>query len=158
VRILNRSSRPTHEIRRILRRELARARPGSVYVFDRAHAEDPRQGHVRYDDRRVRFWLGRDREYPFSSTYAGPRGAVLEGAPEYVVTDWREELVANAAHEAYHLRAHDRGDVEDEISAERHALARVGRHRELEGTADTWAWWRRLGLRLVRGGEDPHAV
>lgn len=129
MRILNRSSRTTAEIRRIVRRELARSRPGTVYVFDREDPADPRQGHARYVDRRVRIWLGRDQDYPFASSYPGPRGGELEGAPRYVVTDWREELIATAAHEAYHLRAHDRGEPEDEIAAERHALARVRRHR-----------------------------
>lgn len=128
MRILNRSSEPTSEIRRILRRELARAHPGTVYVLDRPFGSD-RQGHVRYSDRRVRIWIGGTTDYPYASTYGGPRGGELAGFPRVTVRDWREDLIATAAHEAEHLRAHDRGDPDDELAAERHALARIRSHR-----------------------------
>ncbi len=154
MRTLNRSSRPTSEIRAILRRELARSRAGSVFLFDRMDPDDERQGHVRYEDRRVRIWLGLDRHYPFSSSYRGPRGGAAAGFPEYVVTDWREELIATAAHEGYHLRHEDRGAPDDELAAERFALARVRTHRARRPRS----WIRRI-LELVEsplaGGMRP---
>jgi len=138
VRILNRSNLPTAQIRALVRRELLRARPGSVLVLERPFESD-RQGHVRYTDRRVRIWIGGTTEYPYTSTYGGPRGGERPGFPRVTVRDWREDLVATAAHEAEHLRAHDRGEDDDELAAERRALERLRRHR---GRAPSW--WERI--------------
>jgi hypothetical protein len=125
VRILNRTDLPDREIRLIVRRELAHADPGTVLVLERPPGSD-QQGHVRYRDRRVRIWIAGTTRYPYSSSYAQ-----LAGAPEYRVRDWREDLVATAAHEAYHLRAgaNDRGQDEHELEAERRAVVRLELYR-----------------------------
>jgi hypothetical protein len=135
VRILNRSSYPTAEVRRIVRRELARSRAGVVRVLDRPRSSDL-EGQVRYTDRQMRIWIGAGRgEFPFHHVYAGAPA----GWPEWDVNDWREDLVTTAAHESYHLRAHDRGDDDDELAAERHALERLRRYR-----AGRPSWWARV--------------
>lgn len=129
MRVLNRTNLPTREIRAIVRRELARAHPGTVLILERPPGSD-RQGHVRYSDRRVRIWIAGTTRYPYSSSYAQ-----LAGAPTYTVRDWREDLIASAAHEGYHLRAgaDDRGEAEHELAAERRAIARLERHRGRRG-------------------------
>lgn len=128
MRILNRSSYPSAEIRSIVRRELARRRAGTVIVLDRPHGSD-RQGHVRYRDRRVRIWIGGTTAYPYSSAYGAVGGGELEGFPRYTVSDWREDLVASAAHEGFHLEREDPGDRAGELAAERYALARLQLYR-----------------------------
>lgn len=126
MRILNRTEIPDREIRSIVRRELARVDPRTVIVLPRPPGSD-RQGHVRYRDRRVRIWIAGTTRYPYSSSYAE-----LAGAPTYRVRDWREDLIATAAHEAYHLRAGaaDAGEREHELAAERRAIARLELHRK----------------------------
>lgn len=122
MRILNRTRYPDAEIRAICRRELARSRAGSVIVIERTPATRDLQGHVRWSDRRVRIWLGG--EYPYTSAYRG-----IRAAPEHEIRDWREDLVASAAHEAWHLRTGTGDDRESELAAERHAIARLQLHR-----------------------------
>lgn len=126
MRVLNRTRYPTDEIRELVRRELLRAGAGVVLVLERPIGDD-RQGHVRYRDRRVRIWIAQPEELPYSSSYEELAGA---GAfPTYTVRDWREDLVASAAHEAWHLRRRDPGDPDSELAAERHAIARLELYR-----------------------------
>lgn len=132
MRILNRSKCPSPEIRRLVRRELGGADAGTVLVIDRPRGSD-RQGHVRYQDRRVRIWIGGTTEYPYTSAYGARGGGELAGFPEYTIRDWREDLVATAAHESVHLRRRDPGDRAGELAAERHALARLGLYRRRGG-------------------------
>lgn len=132
MRVLNRSSLPTAEIRALARRELGRARPGSVIVLDRPFGSS-RQGHVRYTDRRVRVWIGGTTEYPYTSAYGSTRSSSsseeLAGFPRFTIRDWREDLVATAAHEALHLERMDPGDRAGELAAERYAAKRLELYR-----------------------------
>lgn len=128
MRILNRSSCPTSEVRALVRRELARSKPGTVVVLDRPRDSD-RQGHVRYRDRRVRIWIGGTTAYPYTSAYGAPGGGERSGFPRITVHDWREDLVATAAHEAVHVERQDPGDRAGELAAERRAVARLALYR-----------------------------
>ncbi len=131
MRLLNRSSYPTHQVRAIVRRELLRSGAGVVLVMDRPSGSN-RQGHVRYRDRRVRIWIGGTTAYPFTSAYGEIGGGERPGFPRYKVSDWREDLAGTAAHEAYHLRHRERGT---ELEAERAAIRGVGRERRRR------PWW-----------------
>lgn len=123
MRVLNRTRYPTAEIRELARRELMRSGAGVVLVLERPIGDD-RQGHVRYRDRRVRIWIADPADLPYSSSYdAAGR------FPTYTVRDWREDLIATAAHESWHLRRMDPGDRDDELEAERHAIARLELYR-----------------------------
>jgi hypothetical protein len=62
----------------------------------------------------------RNRAYP--KTYRYPR---LKTAPWITVQDWRERLVALAAHEACHVRQFREGIRRSEVQAERWALRQL---------------------------------
>jgi hypothetical protein len=66
----------------------------------------------------------RNRAYP--KTYRYPR---LKTAPWITVGDWRERLVALAAHEACHVRQFRSGVRRSEVQAERWALRILGSWR-----------------------------
>lgn len=66
----------------------------------------------------------RNRAYP--KTYRYPR---MKTAPEITVGDWRERLVALAAHEACHVRQFREGLRRSEVEAERWALEVLRRWR-----------------------------
>ncbi len=68
--------------------------------------------------------LMRNRGYPFTYRYSG-----LRTAPWITVQDWRERLVALAAHEAYHIHQFRHGIRRSEVQAERWALQRLGEWR-----------------------------
>lgn len=73
----------------------------------------------------VRLWLPgtlRNRGYPHSYRYPGRRTA-----PTITVRDWRERLVALAAHEACHVRQFRQGLRRSEVEAERWAAKRLER-------------------------------
>ncbi len=60
----------------------------------------------------------RNRGYPMTHRYPGRKTA-----PWITVTNWRERLVALAAHEACHVRQFREGTRRSEVEAERWALA-----------------------------------
>jgi hypothetical protein len=66
----------------------------------------------------------RNRGYPQSYQY--PR---LKTAPSITVRDWRERLVALAAHEAFHVRQFRQGLRRSEVAAERWANSRLAAWR-----------------------------
>jgi hypothetical protein len=70
----------------------------------------------------------RNRAYP--RTYRYPR---LKTAPWITVGDWRERLVALAAHEACHVRQFRDGLRRSEVQAERWALQLLGAWRAKGG-------------------------
>lgn len=71
----------------------------------------------------------RNRAYP--KTYRYPR---LKTAPWITVGDWRERLVALAAHEACHVRQFRTGVRRSEVQAERWALRVLGTWRAVART------------------------
>ena len=62
----------------------------------------------------------RNRGYPITYRYRG-----LSTAPWTTVEDWRERLIALAAHEAYHVHQFREGLRRSEVQAERWALRRL---------------------------------
>ena len=64
--------------------------------------------------------LARNRGYPITYRYRG-----LSTAPWITVGDWRERLIALAAHEAYHVHQFREGLRRSEVQAERWALRRL---------------------------------
>ena len=64
--------------------------------------------------------LVRNRGYPMTYRYRG-----LSTAPWITVRDWRERLMALAAHEAYHIHQFREGLRRSEVQAERWALRRL---------------------------------
>jgi hypothetical protein len=70
----------------------------------------------------------RNRGYPLTYRYRG-----LRTAPWITVADWRERLVALAAHEAFHIHQFRNGIRRSEVQAERWALRRLVEWRAEEG-------------------------
>jgi hypothetical protein len=66
----------------------------------------------------------RNRGYPITYRYRG-----LSTAPWITVEDWRERLIALAAHEAYHVHQFREGLRRSEVQAERWALRRLSSWR-----------------------------
>ncbi len=65
--------------------------------------------------------------YPFSWRY--PK---RKTAPEMTASDWRERLLAVAAHEAYHVKQFRSGMRRSEVTAERWAVKVLTRYRQAE--------------------------
>jgi hypothetical protein len=86
----------------------------------------------------------RNRAYPM--TYRYPRRAT---APAITVRDWRERLLALAAHEAWHVHQFRYGLPRSEVAAERWALRTLEDWRD-RGRPDT-----RVDPKRVEGGEAP---
>jgi hypothetical protein len=90
----------------------------------RAYPQPPSRPQTSPDTRfLVRLRLPRtlrNRAYP--KTYRYPR---RKTAPWITVGDWRERLVALAAHEAYHVHQFREGIRRSEVQAERWARARL---------------------------------
>jgi hypothetical protein len=72
----------------------------------------------------------RNRDYPKSYRYPGRRTA-----PWITVGDWRERLMALAAHEACHVRQFTLGLRRSEVEAERWALRILSAWREQPSAA-----------------------
>jgi hypothetical protein len=87
----------------------------------------------------------RNRAYP--KTYRYPR---LKTAPWITVGDWRERLVALAAHEACHVHQFRTGARRSEVHAERWALDVLSGWREQRATprSDSRLEWRDRQLAL----------
>jgi len=90
----------------------------------RAYPEPPARARMHRDTRYlVRLDLPsvvRNRGYPLTYRYRG-----LSTAPWITVGDWRERLIALAAHEAYHVHQFREGLRRSEVQAERWALRRL---------------------------------
>ena len=103
---------------------LERARPRKPVFVGRAYPQLPSrprtQDGARYLVRLVLPSLARNRGYPITYRYRG-----LSTAPWITVRDWRERLVALAAHEAYHVHQFREGLRRSEVQAERWALRRL---------------------------------
>ena len=98
-----------------------RARRSSESFCGRAYPEPPKRPPAHPETRYVvRLTLPsvlRNRGYPKSYRYARRKTA-----PWITVGDWRERLVALAAHEAFHIRQFREGLRRSEVQAERWAL------------------------------------
>ena len=66
--------------------------------------------------------------YPFVWRY--PK---RKTAPQMTARDWRERLLAVAAHEAYHVRQFRQGMRRSEVTAERWAQRTLDRYRAADG-------------------------
>jgi hypothetical protein len=114
---------------------LERARPRAAVFVGRAYPELPSRPRT-HDGARylVRLMLPsviRNRGYPVTYRYRG-----LSTAPWITVQDWRERLVALAAHEAYHVHQFREGLRRSEVQAERWALRRLSSWRAEPRVAD----------------------
>ena len=104
------------------------ARRSGESFSGRAYPEPPRRPRPHPSTRYlVRLWLPRtlrDRGYPRSYRYVR-----RSTAPWITVGNWRERLVALAAHEAFHVRQFREGLRRSEVQAERWALQTLERWR-----------------------------
>ncbi len=77
----------------------------------------------------------RNRGYPRAYRYTG-----LVTAPWITVRDWRERLVALAAHEAFHVHQFREGLRRSEVAAERWALRKLSEWISAQTTLRPAAW------------------
>lgn len=114
---------------------LERARPRAPTFVGRAYPQLPSRPRTHAGTRfLVRLMLPsvlRNRGYPVTYRYRG-----LSTAPWITVSDWRERLVALAAHEAFHIHQFREGLRRSEVQAERWAVRILTSWRELR-TAPT---------------------
>jgi hypothetical protein len=122
-----------------------RARRSSESFCGRAYPEPPKRPPAHPDTRYVvRLTLPsvlRNRGYPKSYRYAR-----RTTAPWITVGDWRERLVALAAHEAFHVQQFRQGLRRSEVQAERWALTILT------------AWTGRAAAPERRGGREDRPV
>ncbi|HEX2089344.1 MAG TPA: hypothetical protein VHI54_05360 [Actinomycetota bacterium] len=86
----------------------------------------------------------RNRGYPRAYRYTG-----LVTAPWITVRDWRERLVALAAHEAFHVHQFREGLRRSEVAAERWALKKLLEWSSVRAEALRPAAWR--GIERTNG-------
>ena len=77
----------------------------------------------------------RNRGYPRAYRYTG-----LVTAPWITVRDWRERLVALAAHEAFHIHQFREGLRRSEVAAERWALKKLAEWNNAQTALRPAAW------------------
>ena len=77
----------------------------------------------------------RNRGYPRAYRYTG-----LVTAPWITVRDWRERLVALAAHEAFHIHQFRQGLRRSEVAAERWALKKLAEWISTQSPLQPAAW------------------
>ena len=122
-----------------LRVELARNSRESF--TGRAYPEPPRRPKPAPGTRfLVRLRLPgalRNRGYPRAYRYTG-----LVTAPWITVRDWRERLVALAAHEAFHVHQFREGLRRSEVAAERWAAKKLAEWTTAQAAAVRPAAWR----------------
>ncbi len=122
-----------------------RARNPTEAFTGRAYPEPPRRPKPAPGTRfLVRIRLPgalRNRGYPRAYRYTG-----LVTAPWITVRDWRERLLALAAHEAFHVHQFREGLRRSEVAAERWALKKLAEWTAIR-TMQRPAAWRGIEMR-----------
>ena len=138
MRIINRSGHPTHTVRQLVEYGLGQNLRGAPTIVVSRTGKNAGSGELVLVQRRgpdqaarIRLRVGAPSQFPASNT---TQRGLSPRSPRITLRNWREAIVAVAAHEAIHLRQlrrHHGAQPYAESTADQYSARRLAAYRRL---------------------------